>query len=72
MLPQLHIKIGLTNDVLDKFYDFIDDQVEKTSLEEKVTRNQLVMADVAFTRAEETLDHWKATGATDLASNVWT
>jgi hypothetical protein len=46
MLPQLHIKIGLTNNVLDNFYDFIDDQVEKTSSEEKVERNQLVMADV--------------------------
>jgi hypothetical protein len=66
MLPQLHIEIGLTNNVLDNFYDFIDDHVEKTSLEEKVARNQLVMADVAFTRAEERLDHWKATGATDL------
>jgi hypothetical protein len=43
MLPQLHIEIGLTNNVLDNFYDFIEDQVEKASPEEKVSRNQLFM-----------------------------
>lgn len=48
MLPQLHIEIGLTNNVLENFYDFIEDQVEKASPEEKVARNQFVMADVAL------------------------
>jgi hypothetical protein len=52
--------------VLDNFYDFIEDQVEKASPEEKVSRNQLFMADVAYTRAEEKLDSWKEQGATDL------
>ncbi len=48
MLPQLHIEIGLTNNVLDNFYVFIEDQVEKASPEENVARNHLVMADVAL------------------------
>jgi hypothetical protein len=66
MLPQLHIKIGLTNNVLDNFYDFVEDQVEKASPEEKVSRNQLIMTDVAYTRAEERPDSWKEQGATNL------
>jgi hypothetical protein len=66
MLPQLHIEIGLTNNVSDNFYDFIEYQVEKASLEEKVAKNQLVMADVAYTRAQEKLENWKENGATDL------
>ncbi len=66
MLPQLHIEIGLTNNVLDNFYDFIEDQVEKASPEEKVARNELVIADVAYTRAQEKLESWKENGATDL------
>jgi hypothetical protein len=66
MLPQRHIKIGLTNNVLDNFYDFVEDQVDKASPEEKVSRNQLIMADVAYTRVEEKLESWKEHGATDL------
>ncbi len=32
-----------------------------------VARNPLVIVDVAFTRAQEKLENWKANGATDFA-----
>jgi hypothetical protein len=34
MFPELHAEIGLVNNVLDKFYSFIDDQVEAITPEE--------------------------------------
>jgi hypothetical protein len=54
------------SNALDNFYDFIEAQEEKSSPEEKVARNQNIMADVAYTRAEEKLESWKAQGAKDL------
>ncbi len=72
MLPQLHIDFGLTNNGLDNFYDFIEDQVEKASPEEKVARNHLGKESscygmLPFSRAQEKLETWKDNGATDLA-----
>jgi hypothetical protein len=40
MLPQLHIK--------DNFYVFIEAQVEKSTPEEKLARNQLIMTDIVY------------------------
>jgi hypothetical protein len=55
MLPQLHIEIGLVNNVLDKFYSFIDDQVEAVPPEEALTRNSDIIANVALCNATQAL-----------------
>jgi len=36
IFPQLHFEIGVVNMVLDNFYEFIEDQVEILTPEEKV------------------------------------
>jgi len=59
VFPQLHIEIGLVNNVLDSFYLFIDDQVEAPTDEEKCSRNSYIIADVALTKAIKQLDEWK-------------
>ena len=42
IVPVLHLQIGLGNDDLNKFIDFIDSDVEKLSTGEEVVRNMLV------------------------------
>jgi outer membrane murein-binding lipoprotein Lpp len=59
VFPQLHVEIGLVNNVLDSFYLFIDDQVEAPTEEEKYSRNTYIIADVALVKAVEQLDEWK-------------
>ena len=66
VFPQLHIEIGLVNNVLDSFYLFVDDQVEAPTEEEKCSRNSYIVADVALTRATEKLNEWKEVDANNL------
>jgi hypothetical protein len=47
IFPELHAEIGLVNNVLDKFYSFIDDKVEAITEEELTRRNSFIVADVA-------------------------
>ena len=67
MFRQLHIEIGLMNNVLDNIYDFVAEQVEKATPEQKVAQNKVIMAEVAWTRSKERLDQWKTHGSVDLA-----
>jgi hypothetical protein len=69
MFPQLHAEIGLVNNVLDKFYFFIDDQVEAISPEEALARNTYIMADVAVCNATQALSDWKETEGPQLEFN---
>jgi hypothetical protein len=39
--------------VIDKFYEFIEDQVEILTPEEKVARNNIIIADAAGKEAKE-------------------
>jgi hypothetical protein len=57
--PVLHSEIGLVNDALDSFYDFIDDNIEVLTDYEKVAWNQLVLADVALETAVERRNNWR-------------
>jgi hypothetical protein len=59
VFPELHIEIGLVNNVLDNFYSFIDEQVEAPMAEEKCSRNTYIVADVALITAVERLNQWK-------------
>jgi len=69
MFPQLHAEIGLVNNVLDKFYCFIDDQVEAISPEEALARNTYIMANVTVCNATQALSDWKETEGPQLEFN---
>ncbi len=62
MFPELHAEIGLVNNVLDKFYSFIDDQVEAITPEEATAWNTYIIANVTFMKATERLSGWKENG----------
>jgi hypothetical protein len=66
IFPELHVEIGLVNNVLDKFYSFIDDKVEAVTQEELTRRNSFIVADVALTRALNRLSNWKEDTAPQL------
>ena len=67
--PVLHAaEIGLCNDALDSFLDFVDDRVESLSDEEMTARNEHVVADVAFDCAVKKLNEFMEDGAFDLLS----
>jgi hypothetical protein len=44
--------------VLENFYEFIEDQVEILTPEEKVARNNIIIADAAGKEAKEGLEEW--------------
>jgi hypothetical protein len=55
MFPQLHVEIGLVNNVLENYYDFVEDQVEAAMPEQKVARNNVIIATRSLERAKERL-----------------
>ena len=59
IFPQLHVEIWIVKNVLDKFYSFIDDQVEAITPEEATSRNSYVVADVALSLAIQRIMVWK-------------
>ena len=67
VFPQLHIEIGLVNNALESFYDFVEEQVEVATPEERMARNSMILSDVAVVKAKERLDEWKETSGADLA-----
>jgi hypothetical protein len=66
IFPELHAEIGLVNNVLDKFYAFIDDQVEAVTPEEALARNTYIVADVSLTKAMQRLSEWKENEGPEL------
>jgi hypothetical protein len=58
IFPQLHFEIGVINMVLDNFYEFIEDQVEILTPEEKVARNNIIITESALEEAKESLEEW--------------
>jgi hypothetical protein len=66
IFPQLHFEIGVVNMVLDNLYSFIEDQVEVLSPEEKVGRNNIIIANVTLQEAKEKLVNWTANREVDL------
>jgi hypothetical protein len=66
IFPELHAEIGLVNKVLNNFYAFFDDQVEAVTLEDSMSRNLLIVADVVLTMAKQQLSKWKEDVAPQL------
>jgi hypothetical protein len=67
--PVLHGEIGLANAVLENFYDFLDDQVEKLSDKEIQQQNATIVADVAFEKSEQQLKDWREVEGANLATH---
>jgi nitrogen-specific signal transduction histidine kinase len=44
--------------VLDNFYEFIEDQVEILTPEEKVARNNIIITESALEEVKELLEEW--------------
>ncbi len=63
IFPLLHFEIGAVNNVLDSLRNFVEDQVEIISDTEKVARNRVITADVAYTRLKDSVQEAHATVA---------
>jgi len=64
IFPVLHVKIGLVNNVLDKFYDWVEDHGEVASAEEKMCRKRIIILDTELSKAVGKLEAWKNLGGT--------
>jgi hypothetical protein len=58
IFPQLHFEIGVVNMVLDNFYNFIEDQIEVLSAEEKVAHNSVTIAETSLELSKKELEEW--------------
>jgi hypothetical protein len=67
MFPQLHVEIGLVNNVLDNRYEFFEEQIVVARLEQKVAKNKVIIADVGCARAKDRLLEWNSQRAVNLA-----
>ena len=63
IFPLLNFEIGAVNNVLDSLRNFVEDQVEIISDTEKVARNRVITADVAYTRLKDSVQEAHATVA---------
>ncbi len=59
VVPILHIEIGLVNNVMDNFYDWVEDHVEAATPEEKMCRNKMILMDTELRKAQEKAQHLK-------------
>jgi hypothetical protein len=66
---ELHVEIGLVNNVLDKFYDWVEDHIEVASAEEKLCRNKMIILDTELTKAANKLERWKTLHGTELTES---
>ena len=58
VVPVLHIQIGIGNDVLNNFLDFIDSDVEKLSTGTEVVRNTLVTLNQVIAKIQQNCQIW--------------
>ena len=56
LVPILHILLGLGNDTLSKFWDWVDERVEKKSNELIQARNFHILADIAVDECKENVE----------------
>ncbi len=66
IFPELHVEIGLVNNVLDKFYVWVEDHIEVASAEEKLCHNKMIILDTELTKAADKLEQWKSLHGTEL------
>jgi hypothetical protein len=49
---QLHVEIGLVNNALESFYNFVEEPVEVTNPEEQMACNSMILSDVALVKGK--------------------
>jgi hypothetical protein len=59
MLPRLHLLLGLSNDLLSHFRDWLEERVEPLTPEETEARNMTLLAEIATEELEEQLKQMK-------------
>jgi hypothetical protein len=52
MFLQLHVEIGLVNNMLENYNDFVEDQVEAATPEQMVARSNVIIATRSLERAK--------------------
>jgi hypothetical protein len=55
ILPLLHILLGLSNDVLAHFWDWLEERVEPLTLEETQAWNMTLLAEIAIEEKDDKL-----------------
>ena len=66
ILPELYIEIGLLDNALDRFYNWVEDHVEAASMEEKLCRSKMIVLDTEVSKAVADVEDWKQTSGTVL------
>jgi hypothetical protein len=66
MFPQLHVEIGRVNKVVEKFYDFVEAQVEAATPEQKLARSNVIIATRRLEIVKEQLAAWRQNGPRSL------
>ncbi len=51
ILPELYIEIGLLDNALDRFYNWVEDHVEAASMEERLCRNKMIALDTEVSKS---------------------
>jgi hypothetical protein len=59
VLPRLHLLLGLSNDSLSHFRNWLEERVEPLTPEETEARNMTLLAEIAIEEAEEQLEQMK-------------
>ena len=65
VIPLLHITLGLANNILNRFLDWLDETIEPLTLEEKEARTMTMLAEIAVKDATESLQN-KVDGLHDI------
>ncbi len=53
VVPILHIEIGLVNNAVDNFYDWVEDHMEVASPDKKRCRNMMKLLDTELQKVQE-------------------
>jgi len=53
VVPILHIEIGLVNNAIDNFYDWVEDHIEDGTPNEAMCRNKMILLGTELQKAEK-------------------
>jgi hypothetical protein len=72
IIPILHVEIGLVNNALDNFYNWVEDYIEVASPEEKLCRNKLILLDTEVQRTQLRVNQERAVIVQQLSEQRYT
>ena len=68
VVPILHIEIGLVNNAVDNFYDWVEDHIEVASSDEKRCRNKMILLDSELQKVQVKVQEEKQVIVQQLAN----